>query len=187
MGRRIGTRGAFVVAALVVGVGGCGGGDDASTTPADDDAGTEAAAADVTAGNGDEAPGCELVSPDEVEAATGFTVLGQEEQYGGCRWTIEQVDEDVLESAISWQPFDGAQIDGQRAAGDAGMDVEDLADIGDEAIVVSQSAGDHPLGEVWVRVGDTSFRITNEFSTARYAESLEKQAALAAVVAETLQ
>lgn len=177
---RTGTRVAVVLAGLAIGLGGCGGGDEPDAPSANGDG---AVAEDLTAGD---APGCDLVSPEEVEAATGFTVLGQEEQYGGCRWTIEQVDQDVLESAIAWQPFDGAQIDGQRAAGDAGMDVEELANIGDEAIVVSQSAGDHPLGEVWVRVGDTSFRVTNEFSTARYAQSLEKQTALAAVVAEAL-
>lgn len=162
-----------VVVVLAATLGACGG----DAPSGDDPAATAEAAA---------AGGCALVSAEEVEVATGFTVLGQEEQYDGCRWTIEQVDPDVLESAISWQPFDGAQLDSQRQAGEAGMDVADLDGIGDEAISLSNHTGDHPLGEVWVRVGDTSFRITNEFSTARYAGSLDTQAALAAVVADKL-
>ncbi len=171
---------ALAVAVLALLVTACGG-DDPAATAADDSA---AAAADP-AGPGD-APGCDIASPAEVEAATGFTVTGQEDFVGGCRWLIEQVDEDVLESAIGWQPFDGATLDQQRGAADAGMDVTDLPGIGDEAIAVTGGRGDHPLGEVWVRVGDTAFRITNQFATGRYAEAIEKQTALAELVAEKL-
>ena len=181
---RISTRGAAALAVLVLGLGACGGDD---TTSEDGGAATGAADAAAEAGAGaGGAPGCDLVSPEEVEAATGLTVLGSEDLSGGCRWLVEQVDEDVLESAIGYQPFDGAQLDQQRSAGDAGMDVTELSGIGDEAIAVTGGRGDHPLGEVWVRVGDTSFRVVNQFATGRYAGAIEKQTALAEVVAEAM-
>ena len=173
---RTGTRGASVLAALVVGLGGCGDGTSEQAAPA-------AGAADP----GDAtAPGCTVASPAQVEAATGYTVIGQEEFDGGCRWQLEPVEQDVIEAAISWQPWSIENFQGQRQADQAGMDVTEVDGIGDEAFTVSSDTGDHPLGEVWVRVGDTAFRITNEFSTARMEGSLEVQQALAAVVAEAL-
>lgn len=164
------------------------GGDPGPAADASDGAAGAGATEDAAAATADgtEPAGCTIATTAEVEEATGFTVLGAEELYGGCRWSIEGVDEDVLEPAISWQPFDGGQVDSQRQAGEAGMDVTDLPGIGDEAFSLASGAGDHPLGEVWVRVGDVSFRVTNEFSTGRYAGSLDHQAGLAALVADRL-
>lgn len=168
--------------ALALSLAACGGSGVGGSEPEPDEVAEAAGTSDAGTG-GD---GCALVAVEEVEAATGFTVTGQEDLFGGCRWTIEQVDPDMLESAISWQPFDAEQIDSQRQAGEVGMDVADIPGIGDEAITVGAQAGDNPMGEVWVRVGETSFRVTNEFSTARYAGSLDRQTALAALIAAKL-
>lgn len=175
-GRPAHGHGAAVLAVVAMGLGGCGGDDTSPAAPA----GAEAA-------DDGGAPGCAVASPEEVEAATGYTVLGQEDFHGGCSWKLEPVEEDVIEAAISWQPWSVENFEAQRDAAQAGMDVTEVDGVGDDAFIVSSHDGDHPLGEVWVRVGETAFRITNEFSTARMAGSLDVQQALAAVVAEGLR
>lgn len=172
---RVARHGA-VLAALLMALGACGGGDTPGAAP------TGAEVADDRA-----APGCAVASPAEVEAATGYTVVGHEDFHGGCRWKLEPVEDNVIEAAISWQPWSIENFEAQREAAQAGMDVTEIHGVGDDAFIVSSHNGDRPLGEVWVRVGDTAFRITNEFSTARMEGSLDVQQALAAVVAEALR
>lgn len=184
------TRAAWrvAIATTVLLVAGCG--DDGVATTDDMAAGTAAdvaaSADDVTPEEDTGAAGCALVADDEVEATTGLTVLGHEDFGGGCTWFVEGVDEDVVDPAISWQPWSVANYDAQKQADQAGMDVGDVPGVGDEAFWVGSANDGNAYGEVWVRVGDRAFRITNQFSTPGHAGAMDLQVALAREVADAL-
>ena len=120
---------------------------------------------------------CRVLTEDEVAAATGLTVIGFEEEPGfGCTWFVENIDPSIIaDDAITFRPYPAAQFDAQRAAIDQGLDGEEIVGLGDDAVYI----GTETLGGVWVRVGDLSFEVGNQFAFSNvdgrpYQEALAK-------------
>jgi hypothetical protein len=109
------------------------------------------------AGNGG-GEGCQIVSQDEVAAATGEEVVDAVDLPTGCQWPVSEEDRAL---AYEWQqvPFEGFEANREMAAESSGMDVEAIDGLGDEAFLRTQStsAGDVVAGETWVAVGGNAF------------------------------
>jgi hypothetical protein len=107
-------------------------------------------------GNGGE--GCQIVSQDEVEAATGEQVVDLVDLPTGCQWPVSEEDRAM---SYEWQqvPFEGFEANREMAAGSSGMEIEEIDGLGDEAFLRVQvtSAGDVVAGETWVAVGGNAF------------------------------
>lgn len=167
---------------------GCGQGDPPQAVPVAGDAQTT----DAVTGTADPSPddtaaACLVASADAVAAATGLTVVGHEEWFGGCRWRIEPVEDEVADAAISWQPLSLPDFEDPRQTDPSGTAITEVPDLGDDAYVMSEETGHHPVGLVFVRVGDQAFRVANEFTTGRTPGSIDTQQALAALIAESLR
>lgn len=111
---------------------------------------------------------CTVVSVDEVEAATGFTVMEEREEGFGCSWLIESVDPEVIgEPLLGWQPMRARDVNVQyEATGQASMELEEIAGLGTFAFW--RGSGPGPLGEVWARGEQIGFRVTNQFAGPNY-------------------
>lgn len=199
---RVGTWSGFQlkmasIAVVALLVAGCGKGD-AGQTVAPSETGGNVTEAPIS-GNGDSTAfrmgqagwenTCTVITPEEVETATGFTVLDAQE-VGGCEWTIESFDPDIPEGSavsISWLPMMKRQPDIQREAGpraDSGLIYEDL-EIGEAAYW--QGYENFPLGEVWVQLDQLSFRVVNQFTTPSYeGDTRSPMVALASAIAESV-
>lgn len=162
----------------------------ATQSPPSDDAGDDDDQDHASAGGGFGTDGvggfvdtCSVLSDDQVEAATGLTVTGSEDQDNlGCRWFVENVDADILaDDAISWQPFTREQFQSQFDAVEQGLEGEEITGIGNRALYI----GNEATGEVWVELDDLSFRVGNQFAFTNV-EGRPAQEGLAAALAQAL-
>lgn len=112
---------------------------------------------------------CTVLTTDQVEAATGFTVLEAREAQG-CNWVIESVDPDVVgEPIIGWQPMRARNVDIQfESAGQMGSSIvlEPIEGLGTMAFWQGSGVGD--LGEVWAQGNQIGFRVINQFAGPNY-------------------
>ena len=109
---------------------------------------------------------CTVVSTDEVEAATGFTVLEERDEGIGCTWVIESVDPEIIgEPLLGWQPMRARNVNAQWEASQpmaSSVVLEEIEGLGTYAFWRGTGMGG--AGEVWARGEQVGFRITNQFS-----------------------
>ena len=131
---------------------------------------------------------CTVLTVDQVEAATGFTVVEAREAQG-CNWVIESVDSDVVgEPVIGWQPMRARNVDVQyEAAQQMGSSIalEPIEGLGTMAFWQGSGVGD--LGEVWAQADQIGFRVINMFAGPNYSgDARAPLEALAAALVESL-
>jgi len=133
---------------------------------------------------------CVVLGQDEVAEATGFTVMGAKEM-GGCGWSIEPIDQNIVEgaeSSIGWLPMQSWLFDVQRESAplaDSSITIETVVGIG--AAAFWQGIEGSPHGEMWVQLDQLSFRVVNQFATFAYeGDSRTPMEALARALADSL-
>lgn len=149
-----------VVALVVLGAGACG--SDADESPDEASSGVAEQLTDQEVPDAETL--CEAITAEAIDEVTGVDVVEVEEGAGSCLWTLTESaaalggPNDDGEASLEASFIAPDELEAARDAGEqAGVDVVQVDDVGDDAFLVRRDGT--PPSTMYVLVGDEAFSL----------------------------